>query len=161
MTVATPTLKPIAQAVKYAYDTIIYIGRFQPFHNAHLETIMHAMSLAYRVIVVVGSANQPIDEDNPFTEEERIEVIRESIHDACIERKIPVDNLEDRVQFVSIENEVYNNGGWGIAVATLVEPLLTGPNVKLIGYNKDETSFYLTMFPQWGDPIEKIGRAHV
>lgn len=154
MTVAAPTLKPIAQAIKYAYDTIIYIGRFQPFHNAHLETIMHGLTLAYRVIVVVGSANQAIDEDNPFTEAERIEVIRESIHDACIDRNIAVDNLDDRVKYLSIENEVYNNGGWGITVAAMVEPLLTGPNVKLIGYNKDETSFYLTMFPQWGDPIE-------
>jgi bifunctional NMN adenylyltransferase/nudix hydrolase len=154
MTTAAPTLKPIAQAIKYAYDTVIYIGRFQPFHNAHLETIMHAMTLAYRVIVAVGSANEPRDEDNPFTQDERMEVIRESIHDACIARNIPVDDLDDRLKFISVENQRYSNAGWGMDVAAQVQPLLLGDNVKLIGHSKDDSSFYLKMFPQWGEPIE-------
>ena len=38
------------------YDTLVFIGRFQPFHNAHLEIIEYAMEISKKVIVIVGSS---------------------------------------------------------------------------------------------------------
>jgi bifunctional NMN adenylyltransferase/nudix hydrolase len=126
------------------HNTLIYIGRFQPFHNAHLVTIECAATLADQVIVVIGSANQPRDGDNPFTQEERIAVIRKAT------RHLDID-----IEFVSVENQIYNNMLWGIAVSDAVEPFIkAGRKTALIGHTKDETSFYLTMFPEWGTPIE-------
>lgn len=125
------------------YDTIVYIGRFQPFHNAHLATIQHAATLARLVIVVVGSANQPRDGDNPFTQEERIQVIQQA-----------TNGLDAHVKCVWVENTVYNNMAWAANVAKLVDETAVGKKVKLIGHTKDDSSFYLKMFPQWGEPIE-------
>lgn len=126
------------------YDNVVYIGRFQIFHNAHLATIKRAAQLAKRVIVVVGSANQPRDELNPFTQAERIFVISK----AC-------EGIDCDIRFVSVENSVYNDTVWANSVASAVEENVTnGESVKLIGHAKDESSYYLKMFPQWGDPIE-------
>jgi bifunctional NMN adenylyltransferase/nudix hydrolase len=128
------------------YDTLIYIGRFQPFHNAHLATIKHAATIAQRVIVVVGSANQPRDGDNPFTQQERI---------MTIEQAISAEGVDAEVKFVSVENQIYNNMAWSVSVADAVEPLVVDhTKTKLIGHTKDESSLYLKMFPQWGTPLE-------
>lgn len=154
---STITLEsPIAASGTFAHDTIIYIGRFQPFHNAHLKTILHALTLAYRVVVSIGSANQPRDEENPFTQEERGAVIFDSVFDAFVEANTPLTEyqLRDRLHIVAVENQIYSNPGWALDLNNTVEPHITGNNVRLIGHSKDETSFYLKMFPQWGDPIE-------
>jgi bifunctional NMN adenylyltransferase/nudix hydrolase len=117
---------------------------------------LHALTLAYRVVVSIGSANQPRDEDNPFTQEERGEVIFESVFDAFVAAGTPLteEQLRDRLHIVAVENQIYSNPGWALDVSNTVEPHCTGPNVRLIGHSKDETTFYLKMFPQWGDPIE-------
>lgn len=140
--------------MKYQYDTLVYIGRFQPFHNAHLATIKHALTLAKRVVVVVGSANQPRDEDNPFSQEERIHVMRRALtmEGVTFNAYEPNDSV---VSFVTVENTIYNNPLWATNVAIAVEPFITSnASTKLIGHTKDESSFYLKMFPQWGAPIE-------
>ena len=59
------------------YDTIVYIGRFQPLHNAHVEIIRRAKSLADNLVIIIGSANQPRTYKNPFTTEERVAMIRD------------------------------------------------------------------------------------
>lgn len=124
------------------YENIIYIGRFQPFHNAHLATIQEAARLAERVIVVIGSAFQPRDIDNPFTEHERMMMIEAS-----------VPNLN--VEFVFVENQTYNDSAWSVAVAKEVDSLgVDHSRTRLIGHSKDESSFYLNIFPQWGEPIK-------
>ena len=128
------------------YDTLVYIGRFQPFHNAHLATIMRALSMATNVVVIIGSANQPRDEDNPFTQDERREMILRSV---ATELMAGIDEFDGRIQFVAVENNMYSNTSWAMDVVTQVEPHLTGANVGIIGHNKDESSFYLSMFPQW------------
>ena len=138
---------------KSMYDSIVYILRGQPLHNAHVATILRAISLAKNVVIVLGSANQPRDEDNPFTQTERQHIIQKAVSD---ELKIPVWDLvqsevnpEGILSFVAIENQIYSNGGWALDVCRQVEPFLSGPHVGLIGHLKDESSFYLTMFPQW------------
>lgn len=134
-----------------AYDSIVYIGRFQPLHNAHMATILRALEMAKNVVIVIGSANQPRDEENPFTQEEREQVIREALMDHSVAQsgsKWQCEKLVNRVAFVAVENNIYSNPAWALDVVTQVEPHLLG-KTGIIGHNKDESSFYLTMFPQW------------
>ena len=35
-------------------DIVVYIGRFQPLHNGHVQTIINAAKIAKRVVVIVG-----------------------------------------------------------------------------------------------------------
>ena len=65
-------------------DTIVFIGRFQPFHNGHLEVIRTALSKAKKVLVLVGSSNQPRTPKNPFTFEERRNMIYRSVGDEFV-----------------------------------------------------------------------------
>ena len=62
----------------FKYDLMVYIGRFQPFHNGHVKTIERASKLARRVIVLVGSHKTARSVRNPFTSAERFEMIRRS-----------------------------------------------------------------------------------
>ena len=40
----------------YTFDYLVFIGRFQPFHLAHLETIQIALQQSRQVIIALGSA---------------------------------------------------------------------------------------------------------
>lgn len=126
-------------------DTINFILRGQPQHNAHEKTMIEAAKRCGTLNLIYGSANQPRDEDNPFYQEERIEVGKRITTN--FKQKYGCD-----VNFVAVENSLYNNTQWAKWVAEAVKPYAYG-NVKLIGHNKDESSFYLHMFPQWGKPI--------
>lgn len=131
----------------YQYDYLVLIGRFQPFHNGHELVIREALTLAKKVIIVIGSSFAPRTVKNPWSAAERIEVIRHVINDP-------------RLKFVSVRDRIYNDTRWATNVQELVagsiadDGWVAGPTkVGIIGYDKDETSYYLKMFPQWGDPI--------
>ena len=38
----------------------LYVGRFQPFHNGHLEVVRHILSRADELILVIGAPRPPI-----------------------------------------------------------------------------------------------------
>lgn len=126
-------------------DTINFILRGQPQHNAHERTMHEAAKRCGTLNLVYGSANQPRNDADPFYQEERIEVGKRITEN--FKQKYGCD-----VNFLSVENSIYNNAQWGAWVAEAVAPYAHG-NVKLIGHNKDDSSFYLGMFPQWGQPI--------
>ena len=62
------------------------IGRFQPFHLGHLEAIKFALSNVEHLHVGIGSSNKSHEERNPFTADERKEMILSSIDDAITKR---------------------------------------------------------------------------
>jgi len=53
----------------------IIIGRFQPFHNGHKALIDKSLAECEKTIVFIGSANKLPDFQNPFSNEERKELI--------------------------------------------------------------------------------------
>jgi len=53
----------------------LVIGRFQPLHNGHVNLIKQALKNNDQVLVLVGSQNKLEDYQNPFTAEERINLI--------------------------------------------------------------------------------------
>ena len=70
------------------------IGRFQPFHLGHLEAIKFALSNVEHLHVGIGSSNKSHEERNPFTADERKEMILSSIDDA-ITKRISIHYIPD------------------------------------------------------------------
>lgn len=129
------------------YSTLVLIGRFQPFHAAHLEIVKRATALCDQLVIVVGSANQPRTYKNPFSFDERRAMIKDAT--AGLNLKIHVESNTDTI---------YNDQAWAVRVQGIVGKYSTpGGKVGVIGHKKDPSSFYLDMFPQWGyENVEEI-----
>ena len=63
----------------------LLIGRFQPFHLGHLEALRFALSKVDNLWLGLGSSNKPAEKNNPFSAEERKEMILSSIDDSMKE----------------------------------------------------------------------------
>ena len=130
------------------YDTLVLIGRFQPLHNAHLEIIKRATALTDQLVIITGSAAQPRTYKNPFTSLERERMI-----------KAAAGSLALNIYVEPNIDTIYNDQAWAVRVQGIVSKyrVLGGAGVGIIGHKKDESSFYLDMFPQWKyENVEKI-----
>jgi bifunctional NMN adenylyltransferase/nudix hydrolase len=127
------------------YNIAVFIGRFQPFHLGHLSVVTQGLEQADHLVVLVGSSNAPRSHRNPFTFDERRDMIMSSIP----------SNLRKRVIVKPLEDASYNDTKWVHDVQTLVMRAewefgyTNDPTVALIGHSKDASSYYLKMFPQW------------
>ncbi len=137
------------------FNYLVFIGRFQPFHNGHKNIIDAALEKADNVIVLVGSSNVARSHRNPFSFNERKEMI---------EMAYP-EEIRDRLLVLPSE-DVYNNQLWIKKTQETVQDVVLNhanrehPNVwiqglndikiGLIGHSKDSSSYYLKLFPEWG-----------
>ena len=83
----------------------LFIGRFQPFHLGHLEAVKFGLSYVDNLWIGIGSSNKSNEKRNPFTAEERKEMIVSSLDNSILKRiqvyYIPdVDNHEQWTQHV-------------------------------------------------------------
>ena len=62
------------------------IGRFQPFHLGHLEAVNFALSKVDQLYIGIGSSNKSNQLRNPFTSEERNEMIVSSLDEKTLQR---------------------------------------------------------------------------
>lgn len=62
----------------------LFIGRFQPFHNGHLSVLKGMAKVSDKIIVGIGSANTHGTPDDPFTREERREMIQRALQEVNI-----------------------------------------------------------------------------
>lgn len=121
------------------YNTLVLVGRFQPFHNAHLEIVKRATALCDQLVIVTGSAHQPRTYKNPFTSTEREYMIKHA-----------AQGLSMRIAVEANPDTIYNDQAWAVRVQALVAKHTKGSErIGIIGHKKDESSFYLGMFPQW------------
>lgn len=128
---------------KQTYDLAVFIGRMQPLHNGHIRNIKHALGIADHVLVIAGSANQPRTPKNPFTADERAQMVK---------TVFPTD----RVNVVGVE-DYYPDAEWLKQVQTVAHKHLINAGfdnvleakVAILGHDKDHTSFYLSAFPTW------------
>lgn len=132
-------------------DLAVFIGRFQPFHLGHQHAVRRGMGIAHHVLLLAGSDNQPRTAKNPWTLDER----RQMIWAAMPADVVSAPDCSPRVIVRGINDYPYNDQQW-IAevqerVAEVAKELALGPNAKivLIGHEKDDSSFYLRFFPQW------------
>lgn len=57
----------------------LFVGRFQPFHNGHLHAIKKIAKDAEKVFIVIGSSQYANTEENPFSAEEREEMVKRAL----------------------------------------------------------------------------------
>lgn len=115
----------------------VVIGRFQPFHHGHRALIEQALAIAPKVLVVMGSAGASRSAKNPFFEDERAAMIRDSLP----------SSQGARVSFAAVR-DYYDETRWASAVKAAAARETQGP-IALVGFRKDETSSYLGSFPEW------------
>ncbi|RPE80099.1 bifunctional nicotinamide-nucleotide adenylyltransferase/Nudix hydroxylase [Vulcaniibacterium tengchongense] len=126
------------------FDYLVFIGRFEPFHNGHAAVARHALERARKVIFLVGSADTPRTIKNPFTVAERAVMIQSALSDAA-----------DRLLVRPLRDHLYNESQWIAAVQRAVAEAVAADGgteaarIGLIGQDKDASSYYLREFPQW------------
>ena len=59
--------------------TGLFVGRFQPFHLGHLADIKAALKECDELIIAVGSSQHSHTADNPFSFEERVRMIEDTL----------------------------------------------------------------------------------
>lgn len=134
------------------FKLLVFIGRFQPFHMGHKNVIDEALSLSENVLILVGSAGSPRTLRNPFSYEERVDMISESypkeaglIFHPLFDKTYNDQAWINQVQSIindTIFNIINPSGGW---TALGTNDVKTG----LIGHQRDNTSYYLKLFPQY------------
>ncbi|EOR06196.1 hypothetical protein F896_02656 [Acinetobacter genomosp. 15BJ] len=123
----------------YTFDYLVFIGRFQPFHLAHMQTIEIALQQSQNVILALGSAQSERNIKNPFLASEREQMILSNFS----------EQDQKRIHFVHVV-DVYNDEKWVKQVKDLVNAVIqSDAKVGLIGHFKDESSYYLRLFPEW------------
>ncbi len=130
--------------VRIMYDLAFFIGRFQIFSQAHFEVVNLALTRAENVVLGIGSSLMPRTPKDPFTFDERVAMISE-----CFDS----DHLS-RIHFKPIRDYYYSDPKWldgaNAAVSEVAKDLgLENPTVTLIGHRKDNSSYYLSKFPQY------------
>ena len=126
------------------HDYLVFIGRFQPFHNAHLRMVQSALARGKRLILLVGTADAPRSSRNPWTFAEREAMIRAALNAA--------ENA--RTDIRPLHDDPYHDDRWVAQVEATVAAVLaahgtSAARVGLFGHEKDASSFYLRLFPQW------------
>lgn len=142
----------------------VLIGRFSPLHRGHEAVVRQMLAEQRAVLILLGSAYQAPNTRNPFSVDERIEMFRQAF---TVEE-------QERIFFRGIRDYPYSDTRWQYAIQEAIETSkadiakwsVEGSvihwRISLYGFNKDETSYYLKMFPQFErvehDPIQLEGK---
>ena len=82
----------------------IYVGRFQPFHNGHLNCVKYALKESKELVIVIAAAQYSHSKKNPFTAGERYEMILGTLLEEEIDPKhvhlIPAFDINDNSLWV-------------------------------------------------------------
>lgn len=122
------------------HEYAVFIGRFNPFHLGHLQILKRGFELADKVVVVLGSHNRATNIKNPWSSKERMAMIT-----SCLS-----ESENSRVQFALLKDYLYNDTMWTIDLQNkIAEATEYSEDIALIGYESDDSSYYLNLFPKW------------
>ncbi len=142
----------------------VVIGRFQPLHRAHLEEVLlPALSNSDELIILIGSSQRPRTPKDPWTDTDRAHMIALGLRDSGLPINATsaffLQTGNKRVLIQPIRDSIYSNTAWQMnvqeavrsAVATIKNDLSSdvAVEISLYGVDRDESTFYLSMFPQW------------
>lgn len=123
------------------FTLTVLIGRFQIPHRAHIAIIEEALKRSDRLLLLIGSSNTTRTIRNPFTFQERVAMFHEVLPDAF---------ETGRVVPVPIDDFTYQDQAWLQQVQDVVRKTgVPDDEIALIGCKKDNSSFYLNLFPTW------------
>ena len=115
----------------------IFIGRFQPVHQGHIHALGIAASQVAQLYIFVGSANQCRSIKNPWTFQERKNMLIKALHAQRI----------FNYEIVPLNDYQYSNTQWMSDVRSTIEHF-TNEVPTLFGHMKDGNN-YLKWFPDW------------
>ncbi len=93
--------------------TAIFLWRFQPFHIGHYSIVEKILTEYKRLMLVIGSAEKSGTDENPWTLQEREEIIRASI---------PLE-LQERMDIVWLD-DVPDDDIWCENLKALTSPVI-------------------------------------
>jgi len=114
----------------------LLIGRFQPFHKGHLEAVKIGLSKVDNLWIGIGSSNKSDEKRNPFTADERKEMILSSLDAQTLKRV--------RIFFVP---DTGDHEKWTYHVDSIVPPY------DLV-FSNDE--FTLTLYQKRGKSVFEV-----
>ncbi len=119
----------------------IIICRVEPPHLGHEMLAIESLKHCDRVIIVLGSAGKAADIKNPWSDMERV---------AMLEGVMRANNINDaQIRYESVHDH-HTDEMWLVEVRTkLKKHIEPNDNVILFGHDKDHTTFYLKLFPDW------------
>ena len=134
----------------------VFIGRFSPFHIGHYKIVKDALEKTDFLVMVLGSHNKPANTHDPLSSDERVSIIQASL----------TPEEQQKVRFVRVEDYEYNLDRWIGAVQTAVQnanlPWHSGPTEHyLVGMRKDNSSYYLNLFPRYKSIVTDVDREQV
>ncbi len=117
----------------------VVIGRYQILHLGHEEVFKKALENSDELIILIGSFNNVQRTiKNPFLSIEREQMVLNATS------SLPVMNICHLKDFQN------DNDGWVKQVKTLVnDSCKSQDEIILVGHNRDDSSFYLDLFPDW------------
>ncbi len=132
------------------YDLVMYVGRFEPFHIAHLDNISKGLKFADNLLLIIGSCYRKSDFKNPFSYAERLDMLKGSL-------ELINPDANKKIYSVPSLECIYNDDVWQQHIEDNVNKFITlelkqdakDVKIALIGHHKDESSYYLKMFPSW------------
>lgn len=122
------------------YKAAVFIGRFQPFHKGHLAVLKNGLKIAEKVIILIGSYKSARNVKNPWTFQEREDMIR-----SCLTSK-----ESQNVEIHGIRDYYNSDNFWVRDVQNKVSQHADdGDSIAILGSFKDASSYYFKYFPQW------------
>lgn len=124
------------------YKYVLFIGRCQIAHNIHIQHIYTCLSRGEKAIVALGSHDCAPSPKNPFTSQEREEMIR-----TCF---TSVEN--ERIMFIYLHDFTYQDEVWVANLLNKVNELTDGCSHNEIGLihsrkEGDRSTYYLDLLP--------------
>ena len=128
--------------IEERYDVAVWIGRAEPPHIGHVNTIIKAFDYADDVLVVFGTANSPRTIKNPWTVDERGLMVRNSVD----------EDKRSHLFFIGQEDLLYSDMEWLTDISKKIRDnakVISGkdnPTIALVAHAKDDTSYYINYF---------------
>ena len=112
----------------------LLIGRFQPFHLGHLAALEYALSTVDKLWIGLGSSNKPCEKNNPFSADERKQMILNSI-DNSMKKRIeiyPIPDLENHIKWIELIDTIVPKFDVVFTNDDLTKHLYSKRNIKVL-----------------------------
>lgn len=145
------------------------IGRFSLFHNGHAHLINRAVESSDFVLILIGSSHQVRTIKNPFTFDERAQVIADYITKKYPNTTVRINPTDDSKDFFEstwstgiiikpLHDHIYNDLEWinevqeHVTDTKKILPIDKDADVYLTGADRDESTWYLRAFGNFFRP---------
>lgn len=123
----------------------LFIGRFQPFHNGHLKAIQFILKKYDEIILGIGSSQYSYTFNNPFTSDERKEMIEVTLKSRNITnfKIVLIPDIHNPPKWVDHVLSIYSNFNVVVTNSTITKNLFSKKGFKVIEtpiYSKDKYS---------------------